>query len=296
MPARRPIALTPGSLFFSPGLPIHVNRATESFELQEHAHEFIEVCAVAEGSGEHYIDGGHFKVSRGDVFYIPVGVSHVFRPLSASPGQRLVVYNCLFTRGALESILRLIPIEDELGAFFREMEDGRRWFAVRDPSCEAERILARLRDESARRAAGHAALLHAGMLELLVHLFRQSRNGRDGRPATAGASEAVRAWLARIDRSSAEPVRAERIAGELGISARQLQRWVRKETGMSLTEYAQNARIRESCRLLAESAMPVATVASAVGYQDMKFFNRLFKLKTGLTPGEYRRQAKIRPE
>lgn len=291
MSVQRPIAVTEGSLFFAPDLPIHVNRATESFRLREHIHDFVEISAVAEGEGEHYIGGTHFKVAKGDLFYIPVGVSHVFRPLSAAPGRDLVVYNCLFARERLESVLRLLPQEEALRAFFHACEQESRWFGVRDPSCAAEGMLRRLHDECLRRTSGFSALLHAGLIELLVHLHRLVRGARSA--PSAADDGPIRERLARIGRACAETVRAGQLAADLGISPRQLQRRIRETAGMSLTEYVQEARIRESCRLLAETANPVGSIASAVGYQDVKFFNRLFKRRTGMTPGQYRKQAGI---
>lgn len=53
-----------------------------------HSHDFIEICLVAEGTGVHYIDNQQMQVARGDMLFIPIGVSHVFRPKSTSKGGR----------------------------------------------------------------------------------------------------------------------------------------------------------------------------------------------------------------
>lgn len=290
MTVHRPIPVTPGSLFFHPELPIHANRVSESFQLLEHTHDFVEICAVAEGEGEHYIGGTHFKVAKGDLFYIPVGVSHVFRPRSADPGRRLIVYNCIFTRSCLDTILKMFPLEKEMERYYEGLEEENRWVSLHDHSGESQRILHRLQLETAGAMPGYSASLFNGLVELLVLIFRR-RSGLV-RAETPAPGDGLRELLARIDGECALPVRAEELAGALGISARQLQRRVREASGMSLTEYVQDARIRESCRLLSRSEDPVGAVAAAVGYQDLKFFRRLFKSKTGTTPGEYRRRSR----
>jgi len=53
----------------------------------------------------------------------------------------------------------------------------------------------------------------------------------------------------------------------------------------------QSIRIDAACRMLADGRQRVRDVASAVGYQDMKYFYALFKRKTGVTPAEYRERA-----
>ena len=290
MAANRPIFVTPGSLFFTSDLPIHVNRVSESFQLQEHTHDFIEICFVAEGEGEHYIDGIHFKVTKGDLFYIPVGVSHVFRPRSASPGRRLIVNNCIFTRACLDGIMHRLPLERDLQAFFSGLEDEVRWIAVRDPNGEADRILQRLYLESAQQAPGYSACLYTGLTDLLVFIYRRHCVRLAAESPSGGSG--LREWLARIDRDCAQTIRAGEIAADMGISARQLQRMMREASGMSLTEYVQESRIKESCRLLNETANKIGAIAAAVGYQDLKFFNLLFKQRTGLTPREYRRRSR----
>ena len=58
---------------------------------------------------------------------------------------------------------------------------------------------------------------------------------------------------------------------------------------MTFTDYLQKLRIEKSCELLAGSDMRIAEIAQAVGYEDIKFFNRLFKRTLGMPPREYRR-------
>ncbi|WP_372629455.1 helix-turn-helix domain-containing protein [Cohnella sp.] len=294
MTVQRPIHVTPGSLFFAPELPIHVNRASESFHLQEHTHDFIEICIVAEGEGEHYIDGTHFKVTKGDLFYIPVGVSHVFRPRSAAPDRSLIVYNCVFASACLDDVFRLLPLERKLRDFYGRAEEEKRWIALRDSAGEAQWTLQRLFLDSSQPAEGHSARLYAGLIELLVFVYR--RCSPIASASVPAEENGIRELLGRIVRDCARTFNAEDIAAELGVSARQLQRLVKSASGMSLTEFVQEARIQESCRLLDESANKIGAIASAVGYQDMKFFNRLFKRKTGMTPREYRRRTLVRDD
>lgn len=288
MMLNRPIIETPGSLFFDEKLPIFINRAPENFELQEHTHEFVEICLIAEGEGEHYIDGTHFKVTKGDLFFIPLGVSHVFRPRSAD--HRLIVYNCIFKPAVLQELLALFALEEEMQAFYHKLEEDCRWLEFRDNGGEVHRLLQRLHQQHEERTPGYSAGLYAGLIELLVTLYRLSL-GMGVSGADAAPAGGVLGLLEEIKRAPAAPVAAEEAAKRLGVSSRQLQRLVRQAAGMSLTDYVQDARIQESCRLLSSTSEKISTIAGAVGYQDIKFFNRLFKRKTGLTPRDYRAKS-----
>ena len=73
------------------------------------------------------------------------------------------------------------------------------------------------------------------------------------------------------------------------IPERTLKRRFKAATGLTLINYVQNLRIEAAKRELESGSMPVDAISVAVGYEDASFFRRLFKRRTGLTPGQYRR-------
>lgn len=62
----------------------------------------------------------------------------------------------------------------------------------------------------------------------------------------------------------------------------------KKQTGRNFIDYIIELRIREAKRLLAQSESRIYDVAGAAGFKDVKYFSRMFKKATGLTPVEYR--------
>lgn len=74
-----------------------------------------------------------------------------------------------------------------------------------------------------------------------------------------------------------------------GIAERTLKRRFKAATGTTLIDYVQNLRIEEAKRLLETGASAVEAISAQVGYEDASFFSRLFKRRTGLSPGQYRR-------
>ncbi len=78
---------------------------------------------------------------------------------------------------------------------------------------------------------------------------------------------------------------------------RTLKRRFRKATGSSIIDYVQNVRIEVAKQLLENQDTAVEQISFDTGYEDVSFFRRLFKRRTGMTPGQYRRMFKpvIRP-
>ncbi|MCC3373943.1 AraC family transcriptional regulator [Cohnella sp. REN36] len=285
MTIRRPIDLFKGDDLFFHDLPIYVNRAVENFEVNEHRHDFLEICCVAEGAGTHHAGDRSMPVAQGDVFWIPVGVSHVFRPASAAKGRTLIVYNCVVSVDAVRRLLDAFPG----GAVCLPLLAHAELRHYRDLDGEAGRLFRKLHLAYASRSEIREASLHVGLLELLLLLYRLGTEAAS--PAPAAPAAGVEAVLRLLHDRPERHLPLAEAAALCGVGERQFRRLFRRQTGMTLTAYAQDVRIGEACRLLRTSDRAVADIAAAVGYQDLPFFHALFKKKTGLAPRDYRRRA-----
>ncbi|MNR47856.1 Arabinose operon regulatory protein [compost metagenome] len=56
---------------------------------------------------------------------------------------------------------------------------------------------------------------------------------------------------------------------------------------MTLTQYVTAERIHKAKAMLI-GGVPVQEVASAVGYEERRYFSDMFKKMTGMTPSEFR--------
>lgn len=81
----------------------------------------------------------------------------------------------------------------------------------------------------------------------------------------------------------------DEIAGRLKITPEYLSAQFQKEMGLNFSSYIRNYRIGKAKHLLVGSNMKVYEIANQVGYQDSKYFSRVFRQVTGLKPDEYRK-------
>jgi two-component system response regulator YesN len=65
----------------------------------------------------------------------------------------------------------------------------------------------------------------------------------------------------------------------------------RKRTGMKFVDYLNQLRIEKAKELLTSTDLKMYQIAKRVGYDNPKYFFRIFKKKTGLTPEQYRKPA-----
>ena len=83
--------------------------------------------------------------------------------------------------------------------------------------------------------------------------------------------------------------RKENIAERLGMNVRTLHRHLADE-GHSWQKLLDEVRLQEARHQLRQTRKPQAEIAEALGYSDIRSFQRSFKRHTGMTPGQYRQQ------
>ena len=81
----------------------------------------------------------------------------------------------------------------------------------------------------------------------------------------------------------------EEVADRVGMSPTYLSAMFKKEVGIGFSDYLIQLRCEESKRLIRTTQEPLAAVAEAVGYQDPKYFSRIFRKTVGIKPSEYRK-------
>lgn len=87
-----------------------------------------------------------------------------------------------------------------------------------------------------------------------------------------------------------ENISLDQMAEYLEMTPEYLSTLFNREMGINFTTFLKEFRISHAKRLLKGSSLKVYEIAAEVGYNDSKYFNRVFKEVTGVSPGDYRQQ------
>ncbi|MBI4326907.1 MAG: AraC family transcriptional regulator [Chloroflexi bacterium] len=98
----------------------------------------------------------------------------------------------------------------------------------------------------------------------------------------------VRRAQQMIEEKWEQPVNLSELAASLGLKYRTFRHLFRRFTGLPPLQYQLNLRINRAKPLL-EKRLTVEDVSAKTGFTDPYYFSRLFKQKTGLTPGKWHR-------
>jgi two-component system, response regulator YesN len=97
----------------------------------------------------------------------------------------------------------------------------------------------------------------------------------------------VRKTINYIKEFYKDRVSLEEIASSMNITPEHLSRLFTKELGKNFSDYLKEYRINQAKKLLAKDKMKIYEIAERVGYSDPKYFCKVFKEVTGMSPKEY---------
>lgn len=284
---KRPNNLFERDHFLSDSSLMFVNRYTEDFNVPYHAHDFIEYCYVAEGTGFHHVEQETFPIHKGQLYVIPIGVSHVFRPATTDRSSKPpIVYNCLFDMhlATLLSGLQEPPIQEHLSALANKTSS---YFSVFDREGAIERIMIQLLNEMNASAIGSRAMLHALLSQLIVTVYRLQHE--DSECSVNEDSVDFHRVIDYVKQNFSTSITLVELSRISGWSTRHLQRLFDLHTGQTFGAYLQNVRIQRSCEMLRGSNHKVSFIAEQVGYHHIDSFNAAFRKTVGITPTAYRK-------
>ena len=87
-------------------------------------------------------------------------------------------------------------------------------------------------------------------------------------------------------------ITVEEIANRIHLYPTYCSELFRRETGMTISEYAVQERVEAAKELLGDSSLTIRDVAEQTGFCDRFYFSRIFRQKAGQSPTEYRQMIK----
>lgn len=93
-----------------------------------------------------------------------------------------------------------------------------------------------------------------------------------------------------VEENYAEELTLQAVAEVVGISSGYLSTLFSQYFECKFVDYLNEIRIAHACDYLKQSYLKSYEIAYKVGYRDEKYFARVFKKTTGMSPGEYRKK------
>jgi AraC-like DNA-binding protein/mannose-6-phosphate isomerase-like protein (cupin superfamily) len=231
------------------------------WNFSKHSHPYFELIFFLEGKAN--IDAGDESVDvlGFDVVIYPPGLEHA-EHLDLRHRQEII---CLWAdTGPTRCFDHAIKLMDERGTLRALFEMVYTEFTANRP-CSADLI---------------ACYLQAIFLQVRQHFSEPSRE----------ASTLVERCLGYIHEHYARDFDIDDLASQVAVSPSYLFRLFKKKMQVTPMHYRNIVRIDKAKLLLADQALTVDGVAERVGFEDPKYFARVFRDLVGKSPSAYRKE------
>ena len=111
------------------------------------------------------------------------------------------------------------------------------------------------------------------------------------RPASPGKNmDKLKSVVKYVELNYAAPTSIDQMADLAGFSKSHFMKYFKAHMAVSFTEYLNDYRLTIAARLLLSSSDSIGNIAVDTGFDNLSYFNRIFKKKYHCTPSKFREQ------
>ena len=243
---------------------------------------------LRKGSCRIDLGGEEYSLSASDLVFVPSGKP--YRLLGGEDAPELIAVNFDFFSARAEQELPIHPdrqaqfkLEKQLErVIFSDAPELSDYLVLRKQS-ELLEIFRRMEEEVAGQRLFFREHNSAWLKWILTHLVRSVQCGSD-----SSGKQLVEEVIALVRECYAQPITNAQIAAKLNYHPNYLNRVMLRYTNCTLHHYLINYRFEQAMSLLMMTDLSVAEVAARAGFTDVSHFSRLFRQKTGQSPGKFR--------
>ena len=269
---------------------LYISRVVRDFKFtmpDVHIHyNDYEVYYLLEGERCYFIGTKIYHLKQGSLVFVRRNVIHKTALSREAHHDRILLE---ISRSYLESVFAITG-ELTLHDFFQDD------CIILSLECEEQNfiteLLLALGRELGTKNSGFRLLAKSLVAELFIYAKRMENKTN---PSASSRTDdprhrQIEQIACYIAENCCSPLSLNSIAEQFYMNKCYLSRIFKEITGFTVNGYLHARRIQKARSLLIQNSMNISEVAEAAGYENLTYFERVFKKHTGMSPLEYRRQ------
>jgi AraC family transcriptional activator of pobA len=255
-----------------------------NWQIKPHQHHgLFQILYLKDGTAKIRLDDRHHDMRGPQVLVVPQMCIHGFRFARNAGGQVITLAYPLLDK-----------IDQQLGNRLAGLTGPRIHQLGNDEQSAHAKLAFSLIDSEYKRNAPYRNLLLESLLgTILVWIVRNSDPAQQEAPRAIGrGGRHFAAFCQMVEESYTRHYPVAWYAGQIGITAAHLNVLCRQAANQSALELIHERVLLEAKRNLVYTSMTVSVVSYTMGFSDPAYFTRFFKRQTGLSPKDFRLQAK----
>lgn len=255
--------------------PLRLRRYRGRAKFPMHWHGHAELLYFSKGGATIYCGGEEYFAADGDMIIANANELH-----RGDAGASGVDYMCV-----------MLP-----PSFFDSVGGDRRYIFqnhIKEDE-NIRRLTLRLFNTFESGTDGCRYLSMGIAYELIAYLaenYAKEQLNRHGYAVRNSKLESFNNVIEYIEKHCTEPLTTADAARMAHLSESYFGHMFKKHTGSSFTAYLNEMRVQKAAVLLKSTRMTVTETAAEAGFNDVNYFCRVFKSRTGVSPRQYKKES-----
>jgi len=265
-----------------------------------HSHDFYEITYVLSGRLSMHIEDEVVSYEAGECCICNKNIHHL-EVMDESTEFVLLMFKDSFVKALLQADTpEGKPTANPVfGLFFAEnrhnpLYDAKVYTDYRSPDSELRDsglvIINQLTAELMSDHLGKGHMIRALLCRFLEHLERSPGYHTQVHSAKLSREEPLVYTIAHAYRRHTDILTRREIERLTGYSSDHVERIIKRQTGMTLSEYGRQFLLQRAAAMLRGTNKSVSDICETLGYSNRTYFNQIFKNRFGMTPAQYRKQ------
>ena len=156
---------------------------------------------------------------------------------------------------------------------------------------EAQSCIRRIDGYCSARPEGYQLAVKGLLYEFFFLLVSHQQELKNPDLPHAKSLEKIKTILKYVEEHYSEPISIDDMASLTYYSKSHFMKFFKTHMGTGFIEYLNDYRLTMAERLLRSTSEPILEIAGRTGFENLSYFNRIFKRKYGVSPGKYRNLA-----
>jgi len=271
-------------------LNIFTATAADDIILGIHWHEHVEILFVTQGQAMFYLGDKGFESEAGDILIVNSGRLHSGYAINNTK----VSYEAIVFDKALMGSSTPDPNH---ARYILPFLDGRKFFPEKISKCdrgycEIKRYLDLLLSEFTQKQEGYELAVKAA-LQLLLLAIHRSYDEKSTKTTNwldvITNIEHFKLLMTYIDANYSVRLTVNEAARIVSLSPNHFCKTFKKLTGRTFVEFLNLYRINKAAELLQGTNLPIGQIAAQVGFCNINYFDKVFKLCKQCSPMQCRK-------
>jgi len=255
---------------------------TSVFEFKWHYHPEYELTYILKGKGHRIVGNTYEYFSDGDLVLLGGNLPHTWSgKLKADLSSEAIVVQ--FSKEILASFLEL----DECRAIKKMLEISSRGLSFSAHENLISKLISITENQGVERIMKLISILN----DLSEMEYRIIASDTFHHVVSKKSELRINKVCLFIQNNFYTKITLKQVAELVYMTESNFCKFFKKATGKTYSDYLNEIRINEVCRLLTQTENSVSQISFECGFESLSYFNRVFFNKKGITPSAYRKAA-----